>query len=81
MSVTAGPIAGLNTMLTDLEIDAWLAVDASSEEICRGLVKAAYARGGLDNVTVGLVGIERPHSPCARIVGAQRAGVCCRAAY
>ena len=55
---------GLNTMLSDDEIDAWLAADAtsatgvSSEEICTGLVNDANARGGVDNVNVVLLYVE-----------------------
>ena len=50
---------GLNSMLTDDEIGAWLAADASLEEICYGLVNAANANGGIDNVTVVLLQVGR----------------------
>ncbi len=60
---------GLTTMLTDRQINRWLAtsgatgaagaigVVVSLEEICRGLIQAANARGGYDNVTAVLVQI------------------------
>lgn len=57
---------GLNSMLTDDEIGAWLGADASLEEICYGLVNAANANGGIDNVTVVLLRVlelEPVHVP------------------
>jgi len=46
---------GLTSMLEDVEIEAHLKSGQSLERICRDLVQAANAKGGLDNVTVVLV--------------------------
>jgi len=43
---------GLTTMLSDAEIRDQLRSDGGLDSLCRGLVRAANARGGLDNVTV-----------------------------
>lgn len=43
---------GLTTMLSDAEIRDQLRAEASLDALCSGLVRAANARGGLDNVTV-----------------------------
>lgn len=45
---------GLTTMLSDAEILDQLRSEASLDALCRGLVRAANRRGGLDNVTVVL---------------------------
>jgi protein phosphatase len=49
---------GLTSMLTDSEVSAALGREDGLEAICRALVEAANARGGLDNITVVLVGVE-----------------------
>lgn len=46
---------GLNTMLSDKEIQAILAAPASAEEKARRLVEAANAAGGMDNISVVVV--------------------------
>ena len=59
---------GLTTMLTDRQINRWLVASeadaigptgqsVSLKEICRGLIQAANALGGFDNVTVVLIQI------------------------
>ena len=42
---------GVTDMLTDAEIESILDDRLSSQELCRSLVEAALARGGVDNVT------------------------------
>ena len=55
---------GLSTMLSDAEIEEHLKVSTSPEQLCRGLVKEANTRGGLDNITVILITVEdAPPSP------------------
>ncbi len=49
---------GLTTMLNDAEIRAQLRSEEPLDVVCRGLVRAANARGGLDNVTVLLAKVE-----------------------
>jgi serine/threonine protein phosphatase PrpC len=49
---------GLTTMLGDDEIQRRLQDAQPIEEICRGLVRDANAKGGLDNITVLLVQID-----------------------
>ncbi len=49
---------GLTTMLSDADIEAHLRDANSPEQLCRGLVKEANARGGLDNITVIVVAVE-----------------------
>jgi protein phosphatase len=49
---------GLTTMLSDRDIREQLGAGGGLEETCRGLVGAANARGGFDNVTVVLLGVE-----------------------
>ncbi len=49
---------GLTTMLSDREIHERLGAGKTLEETCRGLVTAANGRGGFDNVTVVLLGVE-----------------------
>jgi protein phosphatase len=50
---------GLTTMLSDDEIQRRLQDGQPIEEICRGLVRDANTKGGLDNITVVLVQIDR----------------------
>ncbi len=50
---------GLTTMLNDIDIHEAVQRQDGLEEACRSLVQAANARGGLDNVTVVLVSVER----------------------
>ncbi len=50
---------GLTTMLNDGDIHSAVDLDAGLESTCRSLVQAANSRGGLDNVTVVLVAIEK----------------------
>lgn len=50
---------GLTTMLADEDIEARLAENGSLESICRDLVDQCNARGGLDNITVVLLAVER----------------------
>jgi len=49
---------GLTTMLSDDEIQRRLQDSQALEETCRGLVREANAKGGLDNITVVLVQID-----------------------
>jgi protein phosphatase len=49
---------GLTTMLSDAEIEEHLNRATSPEQLCRGLVKEANTRGGLDNITVILITVE-----------------------
>jgi protein phosphatase len=49
---------GLTTMLSDRDIKERLGAGKPLEETCRRLVADANARGGFDNVTVVLLGIE-----------------------
>ena len=49
---------GLTTMLNDAEIREQLRSEEPLDVVCRGLVRAANARGGLDNVTVLLAKVE-----------------------
>jgi PPM family protein phosphatase len=51
---------GLTAMLADKDIRERLGRGRTLEETCRGLVADANARGGFDNVTVVLLGIEEP---------------------
>jgi protein phosphatase len=50
---------GLTTMLTDDDIEARLARDGSLESVCRDLVDQCNARGGLDNITLVMLAVER----------------------
>lgn len=52
---------GLTTMLNDGDIHSAVDLEAGLESTCRSLVQAANSRGGLDNVTVVLVAIEKSH--------------------
>jgi protein phosphatase len=49
---------GLSTLLNDDEIQRRLMDGQPIEEICRGLVRDANTKGGLDNITVVLIQIE-----------------------
>ena len=49
---------GLTTMLSDEEIHERLVAETSLEEVGRRLIHDANARGGFDNVTVVLLGVE-----------------------
>lgn len=49
---------GLTTMLSDSEIKERLGSGEPVDEICRGLVEEANARGGIDNTTVVVVAFE-----------------------
>ena len=49
---------GLNSMLSDEEIQGHLASGASLEEICHRLVGDANDHGGLDNVTVLVLAVD-----------------------
>jgi PPM family protein phosphatase len=49
---------GLTSMLSDADIRERLASGRSLNEICRTLVNDSNARGGVDNITVVLLGIE-----------------------
>jgi protein phosphatase len=50
---------GLTTMLSDDEIQRRLLEQTPIEDACRSLVRDANAKGGLDNITVVLVSIDR----------------------
>jgi protein phosphatase len=50
---------GLTTMLSDDEIKRRLTESQSIEDVCRSLVRDANSKGGLDNITVVLVSIDR----------------------
>jgi len=50
---------GLTTMLSDDEIERRLAEPHPLEEVCRNLVREANSKGGLDNITVVLIQIDR----------------------
>ena len=50
---------GLTTMLSDDEIERRLADSHPLEEVCRSLVRDANSKGGLDNITVVLIQIDR----------------------
>jgi protein phosphatase len=54
---------GLNSMLTDEAICEFLGGDESLEQIATGLIDAANAQGGHDNISVVLL---RPHSAAGR---------------
>jgi len=49
---------GLTTMLNDEEIQRRLLDGQPLEEVCRGLVRDANTKGGLDNITVVLVQVD-----------------------
>ncbi|MEO8504426.1 MAG: Stp1/IreP family PP2C-type Ser/Thr phosphatase [Acidobacteriota bacterium] len=49
---------GLTTMLSDTDIEDHIKKSALPEELCRGLVKDANGRGGLDNITVIVLAVE-----------------------
>jgi PPM family protein phosphatase len=49
---------GLNTMLSDQEINGVLERDGSLQELARQMVVEANRKGGLDNVTVILIGLS-----------------------
>jgi len=49
---------GLTTMMSDEEIHERLVAEGSLEEVCRRLIHDSNARGGFDNVTVVLLGVE-----------------------
>jgi protein phosphatase len=61
---------GLTTMLADREIRERLAAGLTLEETCRELVGAANKRGGFDNVTVVLLGVEEDAEEAGGMEGA-----------
>ncbi len=58
---------GLTTMLSDEEIRDLVKADEtkSAEELCQALVDLANEKGGVDNITVVLVRVEKPEAPAA----------------
>lgn len=50
---------GLTTMLADEDIEARLVQGGSLESICRDLVDQCNARGGLDNITIVMLSVQR----------------------